>query len=141
MNNTRQRVIFTLLGITIGYVFHDFAYDSSQMFLKSIHFIPSKSSHQTVLGDSSSDQFMTAVSYDGKQFEPKKVYIRKGNYVVITNRSKTALLWLQSDMPDVNTTRGYAEGEQFRFASQRVGSFTISNKVNPQSTLRLIVGE
>lgn len=136
-----QRALYILFGIAIGYVFHDLAYDSSQSILKRIHFISNKSTSQTVLGDVSADQFITSVVYTGNRFEPRTVRVRKGNYVVITNRSNTSLMWLVSDMPGVMTTRGYAEGEQFQFTSGQVGSFTVSNKLLPQSTLRITVDE
>lgn len=137
--NIRQRALYLLLGIAIGYIYHDFAYDRNQNILKRIHFISNKSAQQTVLGDVSDDQFITSVVYTGGRFEPRTARVRKGNYVVVANTSKTSLLWLQSDMPGVMTTRGYAEGEQFQFTAPDPGVYTITNKLDSRASFRLTV--
>lgn len=138
---TRQRVLLILLGIVIGYGIHDPAYDGGQWLLKSIHFVPGKPTSETVLGQSSDGSFITMVTYDGHKFTPKTLHIRSGNYIVVKNTSKKELMWLQSDIPGVATTRGYAEGEQIQFTSSSVGTYTISNKLLSGASFTLIVDE
>ncbi len=137
--NTRQRIILFSLGVIVGYGIHDIAYESSLNILKGAHLLPSKSGQQTVLGQASDDQFVTTISYDRDQFTPRKVRVRVGNYVRIINKSKTSLLWLNSDMPGVGTNRGYAEGEQFQFASSTVGSYIVTNKLHTQASLQITI--
>jgi hypothetical protein len=136
---TRQRVLLILLGIAIGYGIHDPAYDGSQWLLKSIHLVPNNPSADKVLGQSSDGSFITMVTYDGHKFTPRIIHLRSGNYIVVKNTSKKELMWLQSDIPGVATTRGYAEGEQIQFTSTDVGTYTISNKLLPSASFTLIV--
>lgn len=127
------------MGIAFGYGFHDIAYDGGQWIAKRIHLIPSKTAQQTVLGQTSDSEFITTIQYDGIQFSPRKAHVRKGNYVLLTNTSPKALLWILSDMPGVATTRGYAQGEQFQFTASDPGVYTIKNKLDPHASFQLTV--
>jgi hypothetical protein len=59
----------------------------------------------------------------------------------VKNTSKKELMWLQSDLPNISTTRGFAEGEQIQFTSSSVGTYTISNKLLSGAAFTLIVEE
>lgn len=81
------------------------------------------------------DNFITSINYDGKQFKPRSAKVGKGNYITITNRSSTGLMWLVSDNPVLNTPRGYGEGEMLREILTEVGKYQVVNKLNPENFL------
>jgi hypothetical protein len=59
---TRQRVILFLLGLMVGFIIHDPAYDSGLWFMKSIHLVPTKPAAQTVLERCSDGSFITTIA-------------------------------------------------------------------------------
>lgn len=87
------------------------------------------------------DQFITSVDYDGEQFKPRSVTVKKGNYIAITNTSKEHLMWLVSDNPDLSTPRGYGEGERLQLVLLRGGEYKVANKLNPKAWISVTVKE
>ena len=98
-------------------------------------------SQPSILGIKGSDQFITHIDYNGNDFEPNAVVMTKGNYIAITNSSKEKLMWLVSDNPDLNTVRGYGEGERLQLTLQKSGEFQITNKLNFKARATIIVKE
>ncbi len=94
---------------------------------------------QNVLGQASNDEFITYIDYDGKKFKPSTVYIKKGNYIAITNQSKEKLMWLVSDNPDLNTVRGYGESERLQLTLLKEGTYKVTNRLNTKSSLEVVV--
>lgn len=85
------------------------------------------------------DQFITYIDYDGNEFNPKTVTIKKGNYIAITNKSKDQLMWLVSDNADLNTKRGYGEGEKLQLTLLKEGTYKVTNRLDTKGFLEVVV--
>lgn len=97
---------------------------------------------QRVAGEqTTADNFITYIDYDGNDFEPSSVIVTKGNYIAITNKSKEKLMWLVSDDKDLNTARGYGEGERLQLVLLKGGQFKVANKLNPKAWFSVTVQE
>lgn len=94
---------------------------------------------QTVLRRDPAVKFITYVDYIGREFNPKMVTIKKGNYIAITSKSKTELMWLVSDYPGLNTARGYGDGEQLQLTLLKEGNYKVVSKYNPAVVLLVTV--
>lgn len=81
------------------------------------------------------DDFITYVNYDGNNFIPNQVTIKRGNYLAITNQSKDTLMWLFSDNSILNTERGYALSERLQVLLPKDGVFQVINKLIPDAQL------
>lgn len=128
-----------LCSAVLGFFSHDIISDNLLKINNRAQFIPTNASQKNVLGESSADNFMTTITFDGGTFRPRRVTIQSGNYLLVRNTSKTELMWLISDIPGVSTSRGYAEGEQFRSAISQIGTYTLKNKLNPQTSATIVV--
>lgn len=80
------------------------------------------------------DVFITTVDYNGGKFNPNAVSVRKGNYLVIRNKSDS-LMWLASTYSKLNTPRGYGESEELRIKPEEIGSYKVSNKLNLDASM------
>lgn len=87
------------------------------------------------------DEFITSVGYDGEQFAPRSVTVKKGNYIAITNTSKGKLMWLVSDNPDLATSRGYGEGERLQLVLLKAGEYKVANKLDTKAWILVTVKE
>ena len=85
------------------------------------------------------DNFITYIDYDGTDFSPRKVIIKKGNYIAITNKSKTELMWLVSNNTGLNTKRGYAEGERLQLILLKEGRYVVANRLNTKASTEVVV--
>ena len=94
---------------------------------------------QNVLGKMSNDQFITYIDYDGKGFKPSSVIVKKGNYIAITNKSSDQLMWLISQNPDLNTQRGYGEGEKLQLILLREGTYKVTNRLDTKAYVEVVV--
>lgn len=94
---------------------------------------------QNVLGQASQNEFITYVDYDGKEFKPGSVTIKKGNYLAITNKSSDKQMWLVSDNADLNTKRGFGEGERLKIILLGMGNYKVTNKLDSRSLLSITV--
>lgn len=94
---------------------------------------------QNVAGLASQDEFITRVDYDGKKFKPNSVTVKKGNYLAITNTSRDKLMWLISDNPDLQTPRGFGEGEKLQLTLLKMGEFKVVDKLSPSVSLSVKV--
>lgn len=77
--------------------------------------------------------------YNGENFNPANIELEKGQYIVIRNIAKTNLMWLQSENPLLSTPRGYAEGEELKQRLDQSGYFTVTEKMNSQAKLHIVV--
>lgn len=95
---------------------------------------------QRVMGEqTTADNFITYIDYDGWEFKPRAVTIKKGNYIAITNKSKDKLMWLVSDNQDLNTQRGYGEGEKLQLTLLKEGTYKITNRLDTKGFLEVMV--
>ena len=85
------------------------------------------------------DDFITSVDYNGDQFNRRSVTVKKGNYIAITNKSRDQLMWLISDESNLNTQRGYGEGEKLQLTLLKEGEFKVVNKLNTKAYLNVVV--
>jgi hypothetical protein len=85
------------------------------------------------------DGFEVIVQYQGGRFRPDSVTVGKGNYLSITNISKSEKMWLTSDDPELVTPRGYGESERLKVLVIREGTFRVINKLNPSAQLTVTV--
>lgn len=82
--------------------------------------------------------FITQVRYENGAFKPATVSIKKGNIIIITNTTDS-LMWLVSELPELNTPRGYGKGEQIKTKLITPGSYKVGNKLRLGATLTVIV--
>lgn len=94
-----------------------------------------KKSPETNLFDQSTKQ----TTYKNGTFQPPKIITKIGNRVVIQNGDEKNLLWLDSTNQDLVTTRGYGYSEQYVVVFHEKGTFTATNKLNPQGKLTIEV--
>jgi len=129
-----MKVKFTILLIvsfSMGFALH--------WLITSIQVQPVSLLKQNVLGQASQDQFIAHIDYDGKKFKPSSVIIKKGNYIAITNKSSDQLMWLISDNQDLQTPRGYGEGEKLTTTLLKEGEFKVVDKLNPNVSIKVSV--
>ncbi len=129
-----MKVKFTILlfvSFSLGFALH--------WFITSTQIQSVSPFAQNVLGKMSNDQFITYIDYDSKGFKPSVVIIKKGNYIAITNKSSDQLMWLISDNADLNTKRGYGEGEKLQLTLLKEGEFKVADKLNPSVSLSIKV--
>lgn len=82
-----------------------------------------------------SGNFVTYVEYDNGYFTPKEVTMIKGDYIAITNRSKTQGMKLDSDNQLLTTKRPYMESEQIRLVIPESGTFTVTERLQGKGSL------
>lgn len=75
-----------------------------------------------------SGKFINYVDFDGNTFKPDTVKMGVGNYLAITNQSKTELMQLLSENQDLTTLRGYGEGERLQTIMPDKGIFKVMVK-------------
>jgi hypothetical protein len=80
------------------------------------------------------------IIYENGHFNPSHVDLKTSRYLSVTNRSD-ALMWLQSDYPDLFTVRGYGKSEQIRIRVDKPGSYKLTNKLNLNATATFTVGK
>jgi len=123
-------VFFVVLAFILGFAVH--------WLLTTLQIKPEVSllPQQNVAGtQTTADQFITYIDYDSKKFKPSAVTIKKGNYLAIINKSKDQLMWLISDESQLNTQRGYGEGEKLQLTLLKEGEFKVIDKLNPNASL------
>ena len=135
----KKLVFITLLSFGAGFGTHALLSWKAPTLFSGTMFIPAQTTSKDVLGQSSGDQFITYVAYDGSSFHPGRVTLKKGNYLAITNKSKEVLMWLLSDYDGLSTTRGYGEGEQRRIVVTKEGTFTVKDKIHPSASVQLTI--
>lgn len=127
-------LLFLILSFGLGFALH-FLITNLQI-KPEVSLLP----QQNVAGaQTTTDQFITNVAYDGKKFKPSSVTVRKGNYIAITNTSRDQLMWLVSDNSDLQTPRGYGEGEKLQLVLLREGRYKVTDKLNATSFLEVLV--
>ncbi|MCX6730500.1 MAG: hypothetical protein NTZ55_01505 [Candidatus Roizmanbacteria bacterium] len=82
---------------------------------------------------------LTKVSYEDGQFDPQVVVIGKSYYIAITNMSSTEYMNLTSDNPLLTTPRDYGLSEEVRAQLYEPGVYTVSSKLHPGQSLKVIV--
>lgn len=133
--------LFIGIGIVVGYFFHDFFDQNMLAIKKSIPFIPNSSASESVLGQANVNQFESRVSFTDNGFVPNYIRMKSGNYVVITNTSKTVRMKLESTIIEARMNREFGESEQLRFALRTIGTHTISNTTRKVKPLQIEVLE
>lgn len=135
----KKLVFITLLSFAVGFGTHALlSWKDPTLFSRTV-FVPAQTMSKDVLGQSSVNQFITYVEYDGSSFHPDRVTLKKGNYLAITNKSKDTLMWLLSDYDGLSTTRGYGESEQRRIVVTEEGTFIVKDKIHPSATAQLTI--
>lgn len=130
------KIVIAILFFALGFLINQFSYNLTYKSLPDNF----KAQSDKVLGKKIIDEFKTYVNYNGS-FEPKTVLIKKGNYIAITNKSRTEQLWLLSDNSALNTPRGYAEGERLEAIMNQKGTFYITNKNKTGTYVKIIVAD
>lgn len=85
------------------------------------------------------NDLITYVRYENKAFTPSSVTITKGNYIAITNISKTEQMHLVSDNELLNTVRGYAFSERLQTVISEPGIYKVQNELYPEAVLTVTV--
>lgn len=131
----RSRLFFLLiLAFGLGFTLH---FLITNLQIKSeVSLLP----QQNVAGAQiAADQFITYIDYDGKKFKPSTATIKKGNYLAITNKSSDKQMWLVSDNADLNTQRGYGEGERLQLVLLKEGRYKVTNRLDTKGFLEVVV--
>jgi len=81
------------------------------------------------------------VSFDGTSFVPSAVTLPRGKALVITNKSNTILMRLESKHPDLRTPRGYGLEEKLRTVLMTPGSYEVIARGIPKAILNITVTE
>jgi hypothetical protein len=125
--------LFVLISFSAGFLIHAFFFP--KVFVSSSN--PDVlTAVQSVIGIEEKNDFVTPVTFDKKSFNPNKVSIKNGNYITITNMSKTELMELQSNEKLLSTVRPYAESEQLKALLPNKGTFEV---IENHSKAKLIV--
>lgn len=129
-------LLFLILAFSLGFALHWLI--TNLQIKPEVSLLP----QQEVAGaQSTTDQFITYVDYDGRKFKPSSVTVEKGNYLAITNTGREQLMWLISDNPDLQTPRGYGEGEKLQLTLLKIGEFKVVDKLSPGVSLSVKVEE
>lgn len=79
------------------------------------------------------------VSFDGTSFLPSTVSLPWGKAMVITNKSTTTLMRLESKHPDLRTPRGYGLEEKLRVVLMNPGEYEVTVRDVPKAVLTITV--
>lgn len=128
-------LVGTIIGIFIHaiFIYKSTGFRSPVLKLEKFAGIPTPTES---VGNISS---ITRVGFDGSKFIPSKVYIHIGNYLYVSNNNETELMWLESELPEINTIRGYGQSEQVRAIIGTEGVFVVREK-NSGAELEVTVG-
>ena len=129
-----SKLFLVILAFSLGFVVH--------LLLMNLQNKPDLNllSQQSVAGEKiTADEFITYIDYDGNEFKPRTVTVKKGNYIAIMNKSKDKQMWLVSDNADLNTKRGYGEGEIVRLTLLKEGSYNVINRLNTKAFIKVVV--
>lgn len=137
--NAKQVGLIVLASVSFGYFLHDLV-DIKELFdINRIQNVSADSSSKSVLGNTSQDQFVTSVVFNGTSYQPNRIHVRKGNYVVVTNTSEDELMWLVSGESSMSMNRSYAQGEQLRFIASKEGVFELRDKHHASIGLKITI--
>ena len=81
----------------------------------------------------------TYVNYKDGEFSPKVVFMERGTYLSIKNQGDQNLMWLTSNEKAFNTARGYGRSEQALTRLDKPSTFTVTDKLHPESQLTVVV--
>lgn len=93
----------------------------------------------TPTGTQKLDPLVTEITYDGKRFSKHNVNISYTRYIQIINKSETNRMWLQSNKPELNTSRSYGYSEAVKAQFNEKGTFLVVDKNNPSEKLVITV--
>jgi hypothetical protein len=86
-----------------------------------------------------SNEFITYINYLDGKFNRTRVNITRGNYIAITNMSKTESMLLVSDNSALSTPRGYGYSERLMTILLEPGNYTVVNKNKPDAVVTVSV--
>lgn len=125
--NALKLFIFLLVGIFIGFYSHDYVLFhlpvSPVNTVKNAVILPDEKAEDP------NNNFINSIRYENGKFNPSTLTMRKGNYLIVSNNSDSKM-WLVSTLPELNTPRGYGNGEEKRVKPEKEGTYTITNKLN-----------
>ena len=93
----------------------------------------------TPAGSQQIDPILTEITFDGNKFSKHNVRVAYSRYIQITNTSSSTLMWLESNLPELATVRGYGESEAVKAQMNKKGIFVVQNKNNPGEKLVITV--
>ena len=135
-----KKIVFILIVFffAAGFLVHAFFFPA---FLTSIILFYAKQSLQNkqVPVMENTNKALTYVLYSDGEFDPQVVMIGKSYYIGIVNVSDSEHMTLTSDNPLLRTPRDYAKSEQLQAQLYEPGVYTVSSKLHPDHSLKIIV--
>lgn len=127
-------ILFFFLGfLTHAFVFPDFLANGFTDVSKIVIPEPSNAPAQAA------DQQLTIIEFDGKKFSRNNIRVGFTRYLQIVNTSPDKLMWLNSNVPELATVRGYGEAEAVKTQFNEKGTFVVQDKNNPSEKLVITV--
>jgi len=129
--------IFLLFTFVAGFFVHALFFPQ---FLPQIKTTSAKNElEKNPAGGNSDAGLYTYINFDGDNFSVPYVAIKTGFYIAITNKSKSKLMWLESENSLLRTNRGYGESERLETILYEKGTFEVYSKLNPDAKLTVVV--
>lgn len=134
----RKAIIVGVLSFTVGFFFHAIFFPDL-FILNQGSQVVQKAAGQLQKNPQKLRDLVFLVTYKKGVFHPSTVILEKGQYIAVRNMNKDALMWLVSEEKTFNTNRGLGESEQLRNIYSEAKTFTVTDKLNPQSVLKVTV--
>ena len=131
-------IFFFVTSFAFGFVVHALFFPSvltNNFLLYTKHAIENKQ----ITPVENTNKSLTKVVYEDGLFDPQVVVMGKSYYIAITNMSASELMGLTSDNPLFKTPRDYGKGEELRAQLYDPGVYTVSSKLHPEYSLKIIV--
>ena len=133
----KNLILFTFFFIS-GFLTH--AYFFPDFLANGITTIPQLvMPNPTPTTTTQNETLITKVYFDGQNFSRTNIKIGFTRYIQIINTSKDKLMWLQSNHPELTTSRGYGESEAAQAQFNEKGQFVVADKNNPDERLVITV--
>lgn len=137
-----RTVVYVLIIFSLGFLVHAFFFPNFlYKGLSPIKGIVLGINDKNSVNEAFNYSFLNYVNFSDGQFDKREITIRKGDYIIITNKDNKQLMWLMSDNPFLSTPRGYGLGEEVRTILNNVGTLTVVNKMNRSQMLTIHVIE
>lgn len=138
----KQAIYFTVVfaaGFLVHALFFPYVFVDGKSEVIEVPFTTTVTTEKKEIPEEPENDLITYVRYDKKAFNPSSVTITRGNYVAITNISKTEQMHLVSKNPLLNTKRGYAFGERLQTVIVEPGTYEVYNRIFPEAKLTVKV--
>ena len=133
----RKSLLLLIIGFGLGVLSHALVFPD--FMANGIVLIPDRTIENAKLPPQPTLEPSTiTITYNGS-FSRHNVTVPFTRYIVIRNESENTQMWLDAELPQLSTVRGYAYGEQVRSRMDKKGQFIVQDKNNPHERLLITV--